>query len=118
MLHLALILACSSGTEVDLRGALVAGLRCDGLVPMASAVFHADGSLDLDGGTAAQGRGTWSLEGDRLTLVGSVHDPHADRYPQPAPAPIPTETVFEGSRLVRDGETSTLRYRGGEGSCR
>ena len=111
------LLGCSRGTEVDLDPAALAGLRCEGLVPLAAAVFHADGSLDLDGGTAAQGHGTWSLQGDRLTLSGSVHDPHGDRYPQPRPEQSTTETVFEGARLVQEGDRLRLRYDGGDAAC-
>ena len=118
MLLLTLLLGCPRGTEVRLEDAAARGLRCEELVPLVTAVFHADGCLVLDGGTARQGSGTWSVDGDRLTLVGSVHDPHADRYPEPGPARVPTETVYEGVRLLDDGENLTLYFKGGDAACR
>jgi hypothetical protein len=117
MLLLSLLIGCPGGTEVPLEDALAAGLRCEGMVSMAAAVFHPDGSLDLDGGTAGQGRGSWSLDGDRLTLLGSVHDPHADRH-DVGLAPTPAETVFREVRLLDDEGELTLRYDGGRASCR
>ncbi len=105
--------------------ALAAGpLRCEAMGPMNSDLhLHADGKVDLDAGTAGQGSGTWSMDGDDLVVMGDIHDPHGGRYvdeegDDTRPPPTPTEYRFEDARfelsegaivLVHDGEDTPCR---------